>query len=613
MDILAKTVFLLSVFIFTYHHFAYPLLLRWLARRAGPGAATRTRIAIGDGAAKELPRVTIIVPAYNEATMIARKIQNLVELDYPRDRLDIVIALDGCSDGTEDVARAALARAGDPGFVDLKVHKVNRGKLTILNQEIAAARGEVVVLSDVSARVQKDALLIGARHFADDTVGVVCGTYVLEEAGSAGEAAYWTYQTRVKADEAAVGAPMGAHGAFYMFRRACWRPLPAGTINDDFVLPMRIVAQGYRALYDEAIVAFEMERTLARQEFTRRVRIGAGNLQQLIWLRGLLNPLRNAPRAGRIALVFGSGKALRPVIPPVVIAGVLACLYLAFSGYGLFASIAISGAIVTSVGLYAMLRKGRRLVKPVAWLGYLIEGHLASLIGAQRYLTGSSRLSWSHASGADHGRQFVPLMTRVGKRVFDVVFSILALLLIGPLFLPIAIAIRLETPGPILYRQLRVGRSWHDRTELFHLIKFRTMYQDAEARSGAMWATRNDPRITKVGWFLRKTRLDELPQFFNVIAGDMSLIGPRPERPKFIDNLETEIPFYVERTYGLRPGITGLAQINQGYDETIEDVRRKLLFDHAYAAHLTSPMRWLMMDFKIIFGTIAVMLMGRGQ
>jgi lipopolysaccharide/colanic/teichoic acid biosynthesis glycosyltransferase len=128
-----------------------------------------------------------------------------------------------------------------------------------------------------------------------------------------------------------------------------------------------------------------------------------------------------------------------------------------------------------------------------------------------------------------------------------------------------------------------------------------------------MWATRNDPRIAKVGWFLRKTRLDELPQFFNVIAGDMSLIGPRPERPKFIDNLQTEIPFYVERTYGLRPGITGLAQINQGYDETIEDVRRKLLFDHAYAAHLTSPLRRLMMDFKIIFGTIAVMLMGRGQ
>jgi lipopolysaccharide/colanic/teichoic acid biosynthesis glycosyltransferase len=128
-----------------------------------------------------------------------------------------------------------------------------------------------------------------------------------------------------------------------------------------------------------------------------------------------------------------------------------------------------------------------------------------------------------------------------------------------------------------------------------------------------MWATKNDPRITRVGWFLRKTRLDELPQFFNVIGGDMSLIGPRPERPKFIDNLEIEFPFYVERNYGFRPGITGLAQINRGYDETIEHVRRKLRLDHAYAAHLTSPLRWLMMDFKIIFGTIAVMLMGRGQ
>jgi lipopolysaccharide/colanic/teichoic acid biosynthesis glycosyltransferase len=204
-------------------------------------------------------------------------------------------------------------------------------------------------------------------------------------------------------------------------------------------------------------------------------------------------------------------------------------------------------------------------------------------------------------------------VTRAGKRVFDVVFSVVALLLIWPLFLPIALAIRLETPGPIFYRQLRVGRSLHDRTELFHLIKFRTMYQDAEARSGAMWATKNDPRITKVGLFLRKTRLDELPQFLNVILGDMSLVGPRPERPKFIKKLESEIPFYVERTYGLRPGITGFAQINQGYDETIDDVRRKLLFDHAYAAHLSSPLRWLKMDFQIVFGTIAIMVTGRGQ
>jgi lipopolysaccharide/colanic/teichoic acid biosynthesis glycosyltransferase len=104
-----------------------------------------------------------------------------------------------------------------------------------------------------------------------------------------------------------------------------------------------------------------------------------------------------------------------------------------------------------------------------------------------------------------------------------------------------------------------------------------------------------------------------LPQFFNVIAGDMSLVGPRPERPKFIKELESEIPFYIERMYGLRPGITGFAQINQGYDETIDDVRRKLLFDHAYAAHLSSPLRWLIMDCRIVFGTIGIMVTGRGQ
>jgi lipopolysaccharide/colanic/teichoic acid biosynthesis glycosyltransferase len=613
MDLLAKIVFIASTAIFTYHHFLYPLLLRWLARRAGPGAATRADIAAGTLADADLARVTVIVPAYNEAAMIAQKIQNLAALDYPRDRLEVRVVLDGCSDETEEVARAALAREGDPDFISLQVHSKNRGKLDVLNSEIAAARGDVVVLSDVSARIATDALLKGSRYFADDTVGVVCGTYALEKPGSAGEAKYWSYQTRVKADEAAVGAPMGAHGAFYMFRRAAWRALPAGTINDDFLLPMRIVADGYRALYDEKIVAFEMERTSSPQEFARRIRIGAGNLQQLIWLKGLLNPFRKAPRAGPIAFVFGSGKALRPLIPPVVFAGALACLYLAFAGYGVFASIAISGFLVSLAGAYSIWRKGRGVIKPVAWLGYLIEGHMASLIGSVRYITKSPRLAWSHGETESERRHYTPWLTRAAKRAFDVVFSVAAILLLWPLFLPIAIAIRLETPGPIFYRQTRVGRSWHDRTELFDLIKFRTMYEDAEARSGAMWATKNDPRITRVGLFLRKTRLDELPQFINVIQGDMSLIGPRPERPKFIGNLESQLPFYVERTYGLRPGITGLAQINQGYDETIDDVRRKLLFDHAYAAHLTSPLRWLWMDLKIIFGTIAVMVTGRGQ
>lgn len=145
------------------------------------------------------------------------------------------------------------------------------------------------------------------------------------------------------------------------------------------------------------------------------------------------------------------------------------------------------------------------------------------------------------------------------------------------------------------------------------MIKFRTMRTDAEAASGATWAAKSDPRITRVGQFLRKTRLDELPQFINVLTGEMSLIGPRPERPGFYQKLENEIPYFVERTYGVTPGITGLAQVNQGYDTCIEDVRSKVGFDHSYALSLSSPLSWLKMDIYIIFRTLVVMVCGRGQ
>ncbi|EOV7448920.1 sugar transferase [Vibrio vulnificus] len=199
------------------------------------------------------------------------------------------------------------------------------------------------------------------------------------------------------------------------------------------------------------------------------------------------------------------------------------------------------------------------------------------------------------------------------KRLFDLFFALLALLVTLPLFPLIALAIKVTSKGNIIYKQLRVGRSTPEKMELFEIMKFRTMYCDAESRSGAVWATENDPRITPVGRFLRKTRLDELPQLFNVLKGEMSLIGPRPERPDFYQRLEQEIPYFADRTYGVLPGITGLAQINQGYDTSIEDVRRKVGFDHSYALSLSSFSNWLQTDIAIIVKTIIVMVDGRGR
>jgi lipopolysaccharide/colanic/teichoic acid biosynthesis glycosyltransferase len=208
---------------------------------------------------------------------------------------------------------------------------------------------------------------------------------------------------------------------------------------------------------------------------------------------------------------------------------------------------------------------------------------------------------------------YIHPITRIGKRTLDVTCALIGLALTLPFYPIIILAIKLDSPGPAFFRQLRVGRCWPHMTELFMMIKFRTMRTDAEAKTGAVWASKNDPRITRLGNFLRKTRIDELPQLFNVLAGEMSLIGPRPERPGIFRKLENAIPFYSERTYGVAPGITGLAQINLGYDETIEDVRAKVGYDHAYALALSHPYTWLRADLHIMALTVGVMFGRRGQ
>ena len=208
---------------------------------------------------------------------------------------------------------------------------------------------------------------------------------------------------------------------------------------------------------------------------------------------------------------------------------------------------------------------------------------------------------------------YIGLSTQIGKRVFDLLVAMVGLVIFLPFFPLIALAIKVDSTGSVCISQMRIGRARPDRTELFCMWKFRTMRQDAEAGTGAVWASKQDPRITRVGRFLRKTRLDELPQLVNVLKGEMSLVGPRPERPGFYQKLESQIPFFAERTYGLAPGITGLAQVNQGYDTSIDDVRVKLAYDHGYAMALTTFLSWLKMDLTIVCKTAAIMLKGGGQ
>jgi exopolysaccharide biosynthesis polyprenyl glycosylphosphotransferase len=189
------------------------------------------------------------------------------------------------------------------------------------------------------------------------------------------------------------------------------------------------------------------------------------------------------------------------------------------------------------------------------------------------------------------------------KRLFDFVVSAIILVVGLPLWILIGLAVSLSSPGPAIYRQQRVGR----HGETFTMLKYRTMNVDAEKGSGPVWAQKNDPRYTPIGKWLRKWRLDEIPQLFNVFIGEMSLVGPRPERPYFVEKLSNEIPLY-NRRHRVKPGITGWAQVKWKYDSSLDDVRQKVKFDLFYIENLS-----FQRDLQILFRTIYTAIRGGGR
>jgi len=238
---------------------------------------------------------------------------------------------------------------------------------------------------------------------------------------------------------------------------------------------------------------------------------------------------------------------------------------------------------------------------------------------------------------------------RIAKRALDVVSSTVGLMLTAPVMPMIAAAIYIESPGPVIFRQKRAGQllgvsKKNGGPEFqfveFEMFKFRSMRVDAEKYTGAVLASENDPRVTKVGKFLRKSRLDELPQFWDVLRGEMSIVGPRPERPELLENLAFAIPFFEERMRDVKPGITGLAQVTLGYTGRFgarseiaklahslqnpfqlpeadgalaDDMRIKLLYDLAYTTSLEKWSAFFAMEMRIIARTPIVMLRGVGQ
>lgn len=383
-----------AIALITYHHVGYPLLLRALSPKADVTPAVRPRGWRLRGEDAHLPSVTILIPAFNEADGIAQKIMNVLSLDYPETRLRLRVICDGCTDDT--YVNACRATDFDPWALD-RVTIVNcaenRGKTAVLNEQLRLCDTDLVALTDVSSIVAVDALLVAARHFTDPKTACVSGTYRLLEPGTDGEAAYWRYQSRLRSAEARLGGAIGAHGAFYVVRRSSFEPIPADTINDDFVLPMTMVAAGYRAVHDESMLSYELDGTSLASDLRRRLRIGAGNLQQAVRCLRLLSPSRPGTAAA-----FFSGKFLRAFMPTLLVVALLGSLSLTANSpvWAILFSLQILGY---ALALAVHLRPNRRWPKVGRMVHYLVQGHIANGLGGLAYLTGKYRRPWRRITG----------------------------------------------------------------------------------------------------------------------------------------------------------------------------------------------------------------------
>ena len=311
---IARVIFWLSAGLAFYVYAGYPLLLAVLRRVA--------RRPVAKGPVE--PKVSLLVAAYNEADVIEAKIRNALALDFPAERLEIAIACDGPNDGTTAIAQRVADEIGG-GRVKVFAYPVNRGKISALNDTVPQLAGDIVAFSDASSMLAPESLRTLVANFADDHVGAVSGVYRVLRGEDAAlgkqEDFYWKYETYLKLAEADVGSILGCHGSLYAIRRALY-PFPKpGTINDDYVIPMRILSQGHRVAYEPGAVAFEEAHEMGG--FSRRVRIMTGNFDQLREMKALVRPLRAGP-----LFFFLSHKAGRLVVPLAMVAVLVANAFL---------------------------------------------------------------------------------------------------------------------------------------------------------------------------------------------------------------------------------------------------------------------------------------------
>lgn len=376
-------IFLCAWGLIGYTYCVFPCLLA-LAGKGKRDVAEAAEVHAGDAAG--LPRVAMIVAAFNEEAVLGDKLRNTWKIDYPADRFQLVIGSDGSNDGTARL----LETCTDPRLRGY-CFTARRGKISVLNELVAGCNADILVFSDANTMFEPDAIRRLVARFADPRVGCVSGELCLEqEGGVSGEGLYWKYENWIKRNESRLGFLIGCNGGIFALRRELYRPLPASTVVEDFVLSMRVLEEGHRVVLEAGARAYEPPCPTARAEMIRKVRIGAGNFQALGLTYRLLHPAY-----GLRAFAYWGHKVLRWLVPFFFISALLANLFLLeLQVFQVLFILQLAGAAV-AVRSYGSGTALPRWTRPVSYF-YLMN--YALFCGFLRFLFRTQRVTWERAS-----------------------------------------------------------------------------------------------------------------------------------------------------------------------------------------------------------------------
>jgi cellulose synthase/poly-beta-1,6-N-acetylglucosamine synthase-like glycosyltransferase len=392
LNLLAQVILWSCLLVVVYAYAFYPALLFFAyavaqVRRDWRYLVTRKDRRAGSPNRDALPTASLIIPAYNEEAHLRQKIRNLREVDYPAEKLEVLIVSDGSSDRTVDILKAVP----DPGIEKIFL-PVRKGKSNALNEAVSRSRNDILIFSDASTLFAPDAAKNLVRHFSDPRVGAVCGALQFQgsEESRQTEGVYWKYESMLRLMETRLGATLTASGAIYALRRECYPKLSADTLIEDFVIPMNARRLGYRVLYDPEAVATEFSASTVGGEFTRRVRLAAGSFKAL-------GQLIRTRQSAFTFWAFLSHKFLRWVVPFLLIAAFLSNIFLVESSpYRLLLGSQVIFYVWAAVGFMLRRRPGRI---PFARMGYFVVAmNLAYLLGFIRYVSGRGEATWQRVN-----------------------------------------------------------------------------------------------------------------------------------------------------------------------------------------------------------------------